>query len=360
MLFVKTLNQLRMRRYLNIRWRVIYSPGKYIHLARQGVAKDFNMSVKKTAYDTTACQGFVMQKTVHALQDASVRGWLEWVPGSAVRQVTGGAGSDGAIPAFAHPVLFALNNHQELVVDVRPFGRQEAGQFRVKNPTEYALQITRAKLNWVWIKDPVTYLRDLSPMPLAIFATWIAEQLTRRFALDPSEQLAASIYAGVFYLSNFIEQVDYHFSEQDKVRVTNAISRSLRVKPQDVLKVLDTHGAEGCPAIADVKQFCQMVSGVSVRLKELNAGVLFAILGATWYGTHAKEMVAVALEHPPTWIAILLAAVNERSFKNSGITKITERSGFRDMARSYQAAVLNLLANTGDGNDIAPDEPVAY
>lgn len=318
------------------------------------------MSVKKTAYDTTACAGFVMNKTAQALQEAAIKGWLAPLSGgSPILAVNGTAGSDIAIPAFAHPLLVDDTHKQpQLVVDMRAFGRMDSrtGEFRVRNPIEYGLATARARLNWIWVQPgKQSLLRDVSPLGLQVFSTWIAEAITRRFGLDPAEQLRLSIYAAVLYLSNFIDNHGSDtMSEQDKVRITSLISRTLRIKAEDTLKVLDTDIVSGevvrgggCPVIANAIQFCSIVSGVSVRLQGLNAGVLFSILGGTWFGTNAKETAAVALEHPPTWLAILLAAVNERSFKNSGITKITERSGFRDSARSYQQAVLNLLAHAG-------------
>lgn len=311
------------------------------------------MSVKKTAYDTTACQGFVMTKTVHALQEGAIHGWLSPVPGSRVLAVMGVGVSDAAIPAFAHPALFDdVNKQPQIAVDVRPYGRYHDGEFRVRNTTEYALCTARGRLNWIWVNEAPTLLRDISPMPLQVFATWIAEQVTRRFALDPAEQMKVSIYAGIWYLSNFLQDHGYSFGEEERQRMAMTLSRALRIKIEDILRVFreDNDGAtvmpgEGCPVIANTVHFCNLVSSISVRLQGLNAGVLYAILGATWYGTNSKEMVAVACEHPPTWIAILLAAVQERTFKNSGITKITERSGIRDSARTYQAAVLNLIAH---------------
>lgn len=320
------------------------------------------MSVHKTAYDTTACAGFQMRKTVEALQEAAIKGWLSYLEGTAVRAVEGAGGSDEAIPAFAHPILFD-NAHKEpmMAVDVRSFGKvQVSGQFVIRNAAEYAMARTRARLNWVWIKDAPSLLRDVSHLPLQVYCAWVSESLTRRFALNPEEQYKLSIYAGIFYLSNFIAGADYNFSEEDKVRVAQLLSRALRVKAEDVLKVMDAdtdattgHG-QGCPVIANAIHFCNVISGLSVRLQSINVGLLFSVLGGTWYGTNAKEMVAVALEHPPTWLTIVLAAVNERSFKNSGVTKITERSGYREGVRTYQAALLNMLASAASsGADLS-------
>jgi hypothetical protein len=70
---------------------------------------------------------------------------------------------------------------------------------------------------------------------------------------------------------------------------------------------------------------------------------LFTVLGGTWFGANAKELVAVALEHPPTWISILLAAFTERSFRNSQLGKLAERGSNKKTGEDFVVAVLNLL-----------------
>jgi hypothetical protein len=61
-------------------------------------------------------------------------------------------------------------------------------------------------------------------------------------------------------------------------------------------------------------------------------------------------MVAVALEHPPTWIAILISAFTERSFKNSQISKLTERSNYKRDGDNFVRAVSKLLQVTSMSN----------
>jgi hypothetical protein len=310
------------------------------------------MAVHKTAYDTKACVGFQMTKTVEAVKRARADGQLEWLKGTDVAMVQGGASVVDAIPAFAHPMLFVDGEYSCIVVDVRSFGRWDQHQhsFKVTNPIEYQLAVHRAHLNQVWIKQSPSIMRDISALPLSIFASWISENMTKRYGLDPGEQYKVAIYAAVFYLSQFVQGMQYTFTEQERIRMSMAISKALHVSSKDVLDVLDADNdisvmnGEGCPVIETVYSFCNVVSGLSVRLKDFNPGVLYAILGNTWFGYNAKEMVAVALEHPPTWMAILLAALSERTYKNSGITKLLERRSNRAASESYSMAVLKLLS----------------
>lgn len=305
------------------------------------------MSVLKTAYDTTACHGFMMKRTEDAIRVALAHGQLQSVSSDAqqgVVLVRGGAAAVDDIPAFAHPLLLKdLRSEQIIALDVRSFGKWDTNkhEFVIRNPIEYQLAVHRATLNFIWASERQAVLRNVSVLPLAVYASWISEALGRRFALDPREQFQLAILAGIFYNSQFINEGD--LDERQKVQLATTLSQALRASASDVLEILDQ-----ASVIPSVAQFCALASTVtnSVRLNELNAGLLFAILGGTWYGTNAKEIVAVALEHPPTWIAILMASFNERTYKNSGITKVAERVGTRNGGENFMRSVLNLISVT--------------
>ena len=296
----------------------------------------------KTAYDTTACSGFVLKRTVEAVQAANVYGDLGMADNSSIKMVAGGRPMTDEIPAFAHPFVFIdSNKHNQVVFDGRAVGRWDPQkyEFVVTNKVEYGLALYRAKLTDIWVNQRVETLRDFSHLPMSVFAAWISESVGRRFALDPREQFELSIIAAVYYCSLFI--ADERFEEKDKVRIGSIVARAVRAKPEDVFMVLDQ--METVPR--SVQEFCTLAANLprSVRLKDFNAGLLFAIMGGTWFGANAKEMVAVALEHPPTWIAILLSALNERSFKNATVAKTAERIAGRASGDFIRAAH-NLVA----------------
>ena len=67
-------------------------------------------------------------------------------------------------------------------------------------------------------------------------------------------------------------------------------------------------------------------------------------MGNTWFGANAKEILAVALEHPPTWLSLVYIALKERSYKNTSLAKIALRyalnKGGNDFIRSFVSACL--------------------
>lgn len=295
----------------------------------------------KTAYETTACMGYKLEKTIDTLKAAYYNDDVIPIEKYNIYSLNGGTPISNNVPSFAHPLLVNFDNKDEmLIVDSRNYGRfiSEQNIFKVQNQTDYNLMLARAKLNYIWVNNKPNWLRDISTIPLSIFSSWISEAVGKRFALNPKEQFDLGILAAIFYLSLFSDDVE--LEEKDKLRLINIITRSLHASAQDVITILDK-----VSVISNIFEFCSNAEKVtdSVRLRELNPGLLYTILGGTWFGTNAKEMIAVSIEHPPTWIAIMISAFTDRTFKNSQIVKITERTAYKKVGDDFIRSVLNTL-----------------
>lgn len=319
------------------------------------------MTIKKTAFDTLACDGFgpILKKIVNSIEVALVYGSLKpeedtgnsnessnnnkTVKYENVLFVKGTSSEENEIPMFSHPVLISKDNKQYIVSDLRNYGKYDSTQnkFIVKQETDYKLAVHRADINDIWINSDPNILRDISHIPLAIYSTWIAESVAKRFALDPREQFMLTILSGIYYYSLF-NQADKELNETDKLRLVNVLIKSLHASSKDILSVTDI-----CSNITDIKHFCDLAEKVtgSIRLRDLNPGTLYATIGGTWYSSNlnSREILAVAIEHPPTWITLLLYCISERSYKNSQLAKITERNMYRNASEDFVKSVLNLI-----------------
>jgi hypothetical protein len=295
-----------------------------------------------TAYDTTVCSGYVLDKLAEGIQLALVKGDLAFsrIPNSRVFEVRAIGSASSAIPEFAHPYPFDLNGQRCLAIDVRPFGHYDRvkGEFVIRNQVEYQLLVHRAKLNDLWLDGNYGLLRDVSPAAMQFYASWISENVARRFALDMREQLDLAIAAALYYGSLYNEEGE--ITEDRRMKLVQAVSRATRASAQDVLGVLDRIGNPG----GGIESFCAQAKEAtkSVRLQEFNQGVLISVLKGTWFGYHSQELLAVATEHPPTWLAVLLAAHVDRTWKNSALAKLVERQAKRDSGQQFVRAVTNL------------------
>lgn len=310
------------------------------------------MTTFNTAYETTATVGFVTSKIQMAVKQAAYASETKRYDHDPLLIIEGAGTYGESVPPFSHPMaipmeIFGEKERPWVAVDVRAFGKYNRDQntFVPTNRIEYNMAVLRGRLNLVWIDREKEILRDISQMPMAVFSSWISENVQRRFALEPFEQFQLAILAGIYYYSLFHNETK--LEERDKMRITNAIARNLRCQVNDVLKVVDQ-----IDVIPNLTAFCEQAGEIvsPIRLKQLNPAVLITIIGGTWQasGGNHRELLAVALEHPPTWIAILMAACSERYYHNTQLAKLCERYTRTDIGKHFTAAVSRMMDLTSN------------
>ena len=311
------------------------------------------MTVYNTAYDTTACNNYRMGKVVDAIREAEVRDWM--ASGDGVKFIERQDGAQGAIPAFKHALYISKHHPTEvqhsnemkmnplLAMDVRAAGRVDpaTGQFKVRNGTMYKNLLYRASLASLWLTSGPSAFRAVSPMAMAVFASWVSETVGFRYTLDPKARMDLMIVAAIFYQSNHLEGVE--FDKNNEARYLTGIANALsafRVNVTEVARIYDI-----TKAIGSAEEFCTKAKVVlnNVKLENFNAGVLISLMGGTWGGDNAPELCAVALEHPPTWISLLYEAHTNQAVRNVGLAKICERRQYQEGLKKL-AVSLKLLA----------------
>jgi len=304
------------------------------------------MSIFLTAYDTLAGSGHkhALNQITQALEETVINGQYVVDDNDPnvyrlySQQLTN-------IPAFAHPVLVDdESNEKKIFLDLRSFTRLDraSGDYVIKLNNDAVFQINRGILNEIWVNnDPYTLL-NASVLPMVVFASIISENLARRFALDPKEQLTISIFAAYYYYCLFSD--NDQFDDTDKNRIISSISRNLRVSSSDVLEVLDRIEF----TVTDIKVFCNSLEAVtqSVRLRGFAPPVLYQVLGSIWFGVNARELVCIGLEHPPTWIALVHAAYTERTYRNTQLAKTAERKTNRQGQDNFARSIYQLLTRS--------------
>jgi hypothetical protein len=305
------------------------------------------MTIHRSAYDTLACRDFVISKITAGLQAALHIGFLPQQGSQSIRELQGGAAEVDHVPTFQHPFVLVdgkpVPGHPPatyVVIDVRPFGKwdKHQHQYAVRNKTEYGFMRLRGLLTQAWIENPAS-LNTLTGLPMKMYASWISEKVAQKFALDPREQGLLQVLAAFHYASLFTDEK--HLSQSEIHRIATMIKTATGMEGQMILNVLERFQAP----LHSIDEFCKVASEVteSIRLKDFNVGFLFDLLGGTFYVANQKEIIAVALEHPPTWIAMLAVAADDRSYKNTYITKLLERLDRRDKGMVLRRAVKVLV-----------------
>lgn len=290
------------------------------------------MAIFEMAYDTMACAGYRTQEIEEKLKEAQVKGATEikHITLSNIGQefdlhlVTGGNQASDVIPYFAHPYFYKKGEEGQTVtfVDVRNFGKWEPQQqtFRIRNYPEYQWNVYRAVLNHLFVTESAVAFRDISGLPVSVYSSLISETVARKYALDPAEQITVSIVASYFYYCLFTD--DSEMEESQRNKMIGRIASITRIPAERIFTVL-----EGVGTIHGLENLCEVIRDKtgSIRLQEFNVGVLLSIVSGNWYGTNARENMATALEHVPTWLMICYASVVENTFKKSVVAKLVER-----------------------------------
>ena len=295
------------------------------------------MTVFNTAYDTTACNMFPMRGVVDAIQEAQLRDYLPTA--DSVLYVESSQGASGQVKAFKH-ALYINKHHAEeikhsneirneplLAIDVRNSGRFDVkeGQFKITNSTLFKNIVCRAALTSLWLTNGAGAFRNVTPMAMAVFASWISETVAFRYSLDPKAKIDLMIVAALFYQSNQVDGTE--FDKANEGRFLSGVAGAMKVNITEVNRIYEqTH------CITSLEDFCTKAKTVlnNVRLENLNAGLMVALMGGTWGGDNAVELTAVSLEHPPTWLSLLFEAHTNQAMRKVGLSKIVERRQFQE------------------------------
>jgi hypothetical protein len=263
--------------------------------------------------------------------------------------ITGFRESESEIPLFTHPIMIKnIGTVNYLITDLRYYirknneGAVEASSAvvnqNVKNKTEFNFAKTRAVLNLVWLNRGADEIKNTLGFAGIVFSTWIAEAISKAYALDYNDQLKIQVLASFYYQSLFID--DRLFDEDTRQKMAIHTIKAARVNPSyidDIFKQIE--------AMDNIHDFCEYVKKITenVRLQHFNFAMLLTIIRNSWYGTNSKEVISVALEHPPTWIAVVYTALNEKSYKSSMIYRIAERQSKNGASHEFNKAFTSLV-----------------
>lgn len=240
--------------------------------------------------------------------------------------VTGYDTMESDIPPFVNPVHYKEGSGEYLAMDVRPFVKINTNVsndydsvISVKNNPEFTVAYMKLVFQNEWLDGNYSTLLSDFQLAADVYATWISENVTRKFGLDPKAQLDLKIIAYVFYYSLFKDDV---LDGSDRDRVIMYLKNSSTMSTNYISELVNK-----LESMSNINDFCQVVTKhiESSRLASFNLASLLVCVNNTWFGYASKENIHTAIEHPPTWLSLVYSALNERSFKRANISDIALR-----------------------------------
>ena len=309
------------------------------------------MSIFADSYQTRVGSIYATDPIVNAIKKAMVADSIQYNNTLMVRStedtrcffIIGNRDSEAEIPLFTHPITFkGREGEQYLCSDIRVFVKKGTPtdniEKSIRNLTEYKFAKGRAILNLAWITGGHGKIKNTLSFASKVFSHWLSEIIAKNYALDFKDQTLINILSSFYYQTLFTENVT--FSDEDRQRMAIHTIKATGASSAQVFEVFDK-----IEQIKDIEDYCALVPKVTenVRLKDFNLGVLLSIVKNSWYGTNAKEIISVCLEHPPTWVALVYTALSEKTFSNSTESRVAERHGKRGAADEFKKAFLAMM-----------------
>lgn len=295
----------------------------------------------KDSYQTTVGSASITKDIVNAIKESIIRDGINHTNLGIVNTgdykpifITGSFSSEADIPLFTHPITINFQHTNYVCTDLRLFINKNTPlneiESAVKNRTEFNFVKSRGIMNLIWLNNGVNTIKNGLQFGGVVFSAWLSETISKTFVLDFKDQSLLAILTSLYYQSLFLENIQ--LDEDTKQKLAVHTIKATKAPASLVFEVFDKVQSMG-----DINDYCKAVTEVleNVRLKNFNLATLLTITRNSWYGTNSKEIISVALEHPPTWCAIVYTALNERTFKNSMIYKIAERFGKRGASDEF-------------------------
>lgn len=321
------------------------------------------MPIFSDSYQTSLGSAFVTKEIVTAIKESIIKDNINKVTLNVTTNgkfkplfITGIFDSENQIPLFTHPItIFNSHNENYLATDMRLFIRKDTTLDKledgIKNLTEYNFTKSRAILSLLWLNDGINSIKTNLSFSSLVFSSWISETISKAFALDFKDQASLNVIAYYYHQLLFVD--GYELTEDQKQLVVSKIIKNTKHPSDFVFKIVDR-----ITPIKNIEDFCFNVVNIleNVRLEKFNLVTLLTIVKNSWYGANAKEIISVALEHPPTFAAIVYTALSEKTFKNSTLYKIAERFGKRGASDEFTSNYISLVRSIS----IAKEEGIVF
>lgn len=294
----------------------------------------------ETPYQTTPCVRFVMDKTHAAIRRLEIEDQLLTLEGSVTGVKAVPPGEQG-FPPFGQPItpkqITSLN--APCVIDGRQLFRSD-GRPVLQNVVDHA--ILNADLTTLWLRDGAPFRKDLlnlGAFPIKVFSNWMGNRIALGLSLDFGQASIVKAMICVYYIQMCTPLSDHPTADEVERLIIRASRSIAGVDANTLQNVLGD-----IPRLTDLKSFVDWVHAKldTPRAEQLNIGFIYTALGFSW-GVQYREMVAIALEYPPTFIALLYSSVNDRGFKKTSLGKVVENLVARRDDRDFIENVNHLI-----------------
>lgn len=248
------------------------------------------------------------------------------------------------VPTFSHPLtLETVKGLTYTVCDLSSFIRErQEGEYVVANKPLFSLQTIRTILTSDLINNGTRSIKSLSPNVVKTYVDLITSSLSMAFSLNNEEVLALRALSGWMYYSMLHN--DPYAGELEFDALIAKLSREINIPSSFLYRYIDQ---EFYKNVSDfLEKLRQKITNPAVQ--KINEGLFYTVIAKNlnanvWIGLEKQEILAMSVEHIPTFVATLVICLSEQVFKNAGLTKMALRNFARDKANFILA--VNSIVN---------------
>lgn len=290
------------------------------------------MSIKISPYHTTVGKHFVVKDTEQAIRQVMGRGY-NWIKVNEVNKTIYIYPND-VINKFDHPLLVeTVKGLVYTAVDLTAFVRENReGEYTVANRSLYLLQTLRAAITSEVLENGPRMIKSLPTGVLRSYTDLITNSISMAFSLNSEEIIVLKVLSAWMYYSMLSEQEV--IGDMELQAVIAKLARDTGIPSNFFVRYID--GA----TFDNVEEFLEVVKSkiTNPALQKLNLGLFYTVVAknlnsSVWIGLEKQQLLAVSIEHIPSFVATLVMCLSEPVFKNAGLTKIAMKNLTRDRSQ---------------------------
>lgn len=297
-------------------------------------------------YDTTICKLYDEKKITNQIKRAQIDLSLPEVEtpgGNRIKNLFFVTPSEEHedVANFTQFVNLGTDQEPKLVFDGRPYMRldRRTGTYRLTAANDFMFQCIRGALTLRIMSGDSNVLRRLGDVPAITFVRWITLALAQRYNLDLATQIRMSIVVAYYYYS--LIDVELATNKEARIQMANIVARVTRADLRTVSEVSDN-----IEDISNIDAFTQTISNDlgSIRMGQIKFPDLFTLIAPSFVGVNYRENVGVALEHLPTFIAMVYMGLSDRSYRKTIISRRAETAGRTNELKQFSDLVYRHIA----------------
>lgn len=248
------------------------------------------------------------------------------------------------VPTFSHPLTIeTVKGLTYTFCDLSSFIRErQEGEYVVANKPLFSLQTIRTVLTADLINNGTRSIKSLSPNVVKTYVDLITSSLSMAFSLNNEEVLALRSLSGWMYYSMLHN--DPYAGELEFDALIAKLAREINIPSSFLYRYIDQ---EFYKNVGDfLEKLRQKITNPAVQ--KINEGLFYTVIAKNlnanvWIGLEKQEILAMSVEHIPTFVATLVICLSEQVFKNAGLTKMALHNFARDKANFILA--VNSIVN---------------